>query len=67
MMATLRDFILDFDHVHLLYDSMSDISVAKNPMLHSKTKHMMFSFTFVMIIMRKATYICATLMPQAAC
>lgn len=46
MMATLRDFIFDFHHVHLLYNSMSDISVAKNPMLHSKTKHIDVHFHF---------------------
>jgi hypothetical protein len=39
MMATLRDFGLDFHHVPLLCDSTSAISVAKNPVLHSRTKH----------------------------
>jgi hypothetical protein len=37
--TTLRYFGLDFHHVFLLCNSMSAISVAKNPMLHSKTKH----------------------------
>ncbi|XP_066320393.1 secreted RxLR effector protein 161-like [Miscanthus floridulus] len=39
MIATLRDFGLSFSRVPLLCDSTSAISVAKNPVLHSKTKH----------------------------
>jgi hypothetical protein len=39
MMATLRDFGLQVSLVSLVCDSTSAISVAKNPMLHSKTKH----------------------------
>jgi hypothetical protein len=47
MMATLRDFDLDFHHVPLLCDSTSAISVAKNPMLHSRTKHIDVRFHFL--------------------
>jgi hypothetical protein len=47
MMATLRDFGLDFHHVPLLYDSTSAISVAKNPVLHSRTKHIEVRFHFL--------------------
>jgi hypothetical protein len=47
MMATLRDFGLVFQHVPLLCDSTSAISVAKNPMLHSKTKHIDVHFNFM--------------------
>jgi hypothetical protein len=47
MMATLRDFGLDFHHVPLLCDSTSAISVAKNPVLHSKTKHIDVRFHFL--------------------
>jgi hypothetical protein len=47
MMATLRDFGLDFHHVPLLCDSTSAISVAKNPMLHSRTKHIDVCFRFL--------------------
>jgi hypothetical protein len=38
---------LDFHHVPLLCDSMSAISVAKNPMLHSRTKHIDVRFHFL--------------------
>jgi hypothetical protein len=47
MMATLRDFGLDFPHVPPLCDSTSAISVAKNPMLHSRTKHIDVRFHFL--------------------
>jgi hypothetical protein len=47
MMATLRDFGLDFHHVSLLCDSMSAISVAKNPVLHSRTKDIDVRFHFL--------------------
>jgi hypothetical protein len=39
MIATLRYFGLDVHHVPLLCDSMSAITIAKNHVLHSKTKH----------------------------
>jgi hypothetical protein len=47
MMATLRDFDLDFYHVPLLCDSTSAISVAKNHVLHSRTKHIDVRFHFL--------------------
>jgi hypothetical protein len=47
MMATLRDFGLDFHHVSLLCDSTSVINVAKSHMLHSKTKHNDVCFHFL--------------------
>jgi hypothetical protein len=47
MMATLWDFGLKFSHVPLLCKSMSAISVAKNPVLHSKTKHIDVRFHFI--------------------
>ncbi|MDG6632710.1 Ty1/Copia family ribonuclease HI, partial [Staphylococcus aureus] len=47
MMATLRDFGLSFSRVPLLCDSTSAISVAKNPVLHSKTKHIDVRFHFL--------------------
>jgi len=47
MMATLRDFGLDFHHVPLFCDSTSAISVAKNPVLHSRTKHIDVRFHFL--------------------
>ncbi|WVZ80056.1 hypothetical protein U9M48_027567 [Paspalum notatum var. saurae] len=39
MKATLSDFGLGFGKIPLLVDSTSAISVAKNPVLHSRTKH----------------------------
>jgi hypothetical protein len=47
MMATLGDFSLEFSHVPLLCDSTSAISVAKNPVLHLKTKHISVRFHFL--------------------
>jgi hypothetical protein len=47
MMATLRDFGFEFSHVPLLCDSTSAISVAKNPVLHSKTNHINVHFYFL--------------------
>jgi len=47
MIATLRDFGLDFTRVPLLCDSTSAISVAKNPVLQSKTKHIDVRFHFL--------------------
>jgi hypothetical protein len=38
-MATLKDVGFVLQHVPLLCDSTSAISVAKNPVLHYKTKH----------------------------
>ncbi|WVZ75547.1 hypothetical protein U9M48_023588 [Paspalum notatum var. saurae] len=39
MKATLSDFELSFGRIPLLVDPTSPISVAKNPVLHSRTKH----------------------------
>ena len=47
MIATLRDFGLEFRRVPLLCDNTSAISVAKNPVLHSKTKHIDVRFHFL--------------------
>jgi hypothetical protein len=47
MMATLRDFGLDFHHVPLFCDSTSAISVAKNHVLHLRTKHINVCFHFL--------------------
>jgi transposase InsO family protein len=47
MIATLRDFGLSFSHVPLLCDSTSAISVAKNPVLHSKMKHIDVRYHFL--------------------
>ncbi|WVZ70585.1 LOW QUALITY PROTEIN: hypothetical protein U9M48_019240 [Paspalum notatum var. saurae] len=47
MKATLSDFGLRFGKIHLLVDSTSAISVAKNPVLHSRTKHIDVRFHFL--------------------
>ncbi|WVZ51645.1 LOW QUALITY PROTEIN: hypothetical protein U9M48_002767 [Paspalum notatum var. saurae] len=47
MKATLSDFRLRFGKIPLLVDSTSAISVAKNPILHSRTKHIDMSFHFL--------------------
>ncbi|WVZ52815.1 hypothetical protein U9M48_003837 [Paspalum notatum var. saurae] len=47
MKATLSDFGLRFGKIPLLVDSTSAISVAKNPVLHSITKHIDVRFHFL--------------------
>ncbi|WVZ70406.1 LOW QUALITY PROTEIN: hypothetical protein U9M48_019077 [Paspalum notatum var. saurae] len=47
MKATLSDFGLRFGKIPLLVDSTSAISVAKNPVLHSVTKHIDVRFHFL--------------------
>ncbi|WVZ80837.1 hypothetical protein U9M48_028284 [Paspalum notatum var. saurae] len=47
MKATLSNFGLRFGKIPLLVDSTSAISVAKNPVLHSRTKHIDVRFHFL--------------------
>ncbi|WVZ93942.1 hypothetical protein U9M48_039891 [Paspalum notatum var. saurae] len=47
MKATLSDFGLRFGRIPLLVDSTFAISVAKNPILHSRTKHIDVRFHFL--------------------
>ncbi|WVZ51799.1 hypothetical protein U9M48_002909 [Paspalum notatum var. saurae] len=47
MKATLSDFGLRFGKIPLLVDPTSAISVAKNPVLHSRTKHIDVRFHFL--------------------
>ncbi|WVZ93999.1 LOW QUALITY PROTEIN: hypothetical protein U9M48_039943 [Paspalum notatum var. saurae] len=47
MKATLSDFGLRFGKIPLLVDSTSAISVVKNPVLHSRTKHIDVWFHFL--------------------
>ncbi|WVZ58559.1 hypothetical protein U9M48_008820, partial [Paspalum notatum var. saurae] len=47
MKATLSDFGLSFGRIPLLVDSTSAISVTKNPVLHSRTKHIDVRFHFL--------------------
>jgi hypothetical protein len=44
---TLSDFDEECSHVPLMCDSTSAISVAKNPVLHSKTKHIEVRYHFL--------------------
>ncbi|WVZ93433.1 hypothetical protein U9M48_039411 [Paspalum notatum var. saurae] len=47
MKATLSDFGLRFGRIPLQVDSTSAISVVKNPVLHSRTKHIDVRFHFL--------------------
>ncbi|WVZ90003.1 LOW QUALITY PROTEIN: hypothetical protein U9M48_036341 [Paspalum notatum var. saurae] len=47
MKATLSDFGLRFGKITLLVDSTSAISIAKKPVLHSRTKHIDVRFHFL--------------------
>ncbi|WVZ76291.1 hypothetical protein U9M48_024278 [Paspalum notatum var. saurae] len=47
MKATLSDFGLRFGKIPLLVDSTSAISIAKNPVLHTRTKHIDVRFHFL--------------------
>ncbi|WVZ52715.1 hypothetical protein U9M48_003750 [Paspalum notatum var. saurae] len=47
MKVTLSDFGLKYGRIPLLVDSTFAISVAKNPVLHSKTKHIDVRFHFL--------------------
>ncbi|WVZ52477.1 LOW QUALITY PROTEIN: hypothetical protein U9M48_003531 [Paspalum notatum var. saurae] len=47
MKATLSDFGLSFGRIPFLVDSTSAISIAKNPVLHSRTKHIDVRFQFL--------------------
>ncbi|WVZ54674.1 LOW QUALITY PROTEIN: hypothetical protein U9M48_005438 [Paspalum notatum var. saurae] len=47
MKVTLSDFGFRFGKIPLLVDSTSAISVAKNPVLHSRTKHIDMRFHFL--------------------
>jgi hypothetical protein len=49
--------------VPLLCDNTSVVSVAKNLVPHSKTKHITVRFHFLVIVMRKEISICAMLIP----
>jgi hypothetical protein len=47
MISTLRDFGLSFDSVPLFCDNTSAINIAKNPVQHSRTKHIDVRFHFL--------------------
>ncbi|WVZ81277.1 hypothetical protein U9M48_028670 [Paspalum notatum var. saurae] len=47
MLATLRDYGLTYGRIPILCDSSSAISVAKNPVLHSRTKNIDVRYHFL--------------------
>ena len=47
MLATLREYGLTYGRISILCDSSSAISVAKNPVLHSRTKHIDVRYHFL--------------------
>ena len=47
MKQTLQDYGLSFGRVPIFVDNMSAISIAKNPILHSRTKHIDIRFHFL--------------------
>src|SRR6185369_11581525 len=47
MKQTLQDYGLSFGRVPIFVDNMSTISIAKNPVLHSRTKHIDIRFHFL--------------------
>ncbi|WVZ58269.1 hypothetical protein U9M48_008554, partial [Paspalum notatum var. saurae] len=47
MLATLRDYGLTYGRIPILCDSSSAISVAKNPVLHYRTKHIDVRYHFL--------------------
>ena len=47
MKQTLQDYGLSYDRVPIFVDNMSSISIAKNPVLHSRTKHIDIRFHFL--------------------
>ncbi|WVZ97405.1 hypothetical protein U9M48_042945, partial [Paspalum notatum var. saurae] len=47
MLATQRDYGLTYGKIPILCDSFSAISVAKNPVLHSRTKHIDVRYHFL--------------------
>src|SRR4051812_34236268 len=47
MKQTLEDFGLSYDHIPVLCDNTSAINIAKNPIQHSRTKHIEIRHHFI--------------------
>ena len=47
MRQTLQDYGLSYDRVPIFIDNMSAISIAKNIVLHSRTKHIDIRFNLL--------------------
>ena len=47
MMHTLKDFGLEFHNVPIMCDNTSAIMISKNPVLHSRTKHIEIRHHFI--------------------
>ena len=48
MKQILQDYGLSFGRVHIFVDNMSSICITKNPVLHSRTKHIDIRFHFLL-------------------
>lgn len=47
MKQQLKDFKLKFDHIPIRCDNTSTINISKNPILHSRTKHIEIRHHFI--------------------
>ena len=47
------DYNLLYDHIPLLCDNMSAINLTKNPIQHSKTKHIEIRYHFIRVLVQK--------------
>jgi hypothetical protein len=47
MKQQLEDFKLKFDHIPIRCDNTSAINISKNPILHSRTKHIEIRHHFI--------------------
>jgi hypothetical protein len=61
----MSDFGEEYAHVPLQCDSISAISVAKNPVLHSKTKHIEVRYNFLRDNVEKVSHLFFQRKPSA--
>ena len=47
MRQTLEDIQVKYEPIPIFYDSTSVINISKNPVMHSKTKHIPIKFHFL--------------------
>ena len=57
MISTLKDYGLSFSGVPLLCDNTSAINIAKNPVQHSRTKHIEIRYHFLRDNVEKGTIV----------
>jgi hypothetical protein len=54
MNPTLQDIQVKYDEtIFIFWDNTSAISISKNPMMHSKTKHILIKFHFLWELVTK--------------